>query len=383
MSVELSNSRTDLGALAKELDIPPAMLYRWRRELSAKQNGSFPGNGKVVLSETEQELARLKKELRETQMDRTAEAARHSKKGCKHFLQERWQIFGFIKSHRKVFPIEKMCRVFKVSRSGFYTWLRNGLSNTAIENQAITEKIRVIHSKSKQTYGSPRITHELIKLDIKVSRPRVARLMKKAKIRSIVKRKFRVTTDSEHKYPVVENKLNRQFKVDKIATAWVSDITYIKTTQGWLYLTIILDLADRRVIGWALSSTMKAIDTVIPAWKMAQKNRNITSELIFHSDRGIQYACSDFKSLLEMNPLVIRSMSRKANCWDNAVAESFFKTLKAECVYQNKFINKQQAAVIVFEYIEVWYNRKRQHSALGYVSPTEFEENLNKQKIAA
>jgi putative transposase len=175
-----------------------------------------------------------------------------------------------------------MCTVFKVSRSRFYIWLSNELSNTAIENQILTEKIRVIYGKSKQTYGSPRVTQELYKLDVKVSRPRVARLMRKAKIRSIVKRKFRVTTDSEHKYPVVENKLNRQFKVNKIATAWVSDITYIKTTQGWLYLTIILDLADRKVVGWSLSSTMKAIDTVIPAWKMAQKNRTITSELIFH-----------------------------------------------------------------------------------------------------
>lgn len=175
-----------------------------------------------------------------------------------------------------------MCTVFKVSRSRFYSWLRNELSNTVIENQIITEKIKVIHRNSKQTYGSPRITQELYKLDVKVSRPRVARLMRKAKIRSIVKKRFRVTTDSEHKYPVVENKLNRQFKVDKIATAWVSDITYIRTSQGWLYLTIILDLADRKVIGWSLSSTMRATDTVIPAWKMAQKNRTITSELIFH-----------------------------------------------------------------------------------------------------
>jgi len=261
--------------------------------------------------------------------------------------------------------------------------LRNELSNTAIENQILTEKIKVIHRNSKQTYGSPRITQELYKLDVRISRPRVARLMKKAKIRSIVKRKFRVTTDSEHKYPVAENKLNREFRVDKIATAWVSDITYIKTIQGWLYLTIILDLADRKIVGWSLSSTMKAIDTVIPAWNMAQKNRNITSKLIFHSDRGIQYACNEFKSLLEQNPLVIRSMSRKGNCWDNAVAESFFKTLKTECVYQNKFINKQQAAVVVFEYIEIWYNKKRLHSALGYMSPKEFEELLNMQKIAA
>lgn len=225
-----------------------------------------------------------------------------------------------------------MCLVFKVSRSRFYTWLNNGLLNKAIDNQILTDKIRVIHGNSKHTYGSPRITQELNKLDVKVFRPRVARLMKRAKIRSVVKRKFRVTTESEHKYPVVGNKLNREFKVEQIATAWVSDITYIKTTQGWLYLTIILDLADRKIIGWALSSTMKAVDTVIPAWKMAQKNRTITSKLIFHSDRGIQYACNEFKSLLEKNPLVVRSMSRKGNCWDNAVAESFFKTLKVECV---------------------------------------------------
>ena len=276
-----------------------------------------------------------------------------------------------------------MCLVFKVSRSRFYTWLNNGLSNTTIENQTLTEEIRIIHGKSKQTYGSPRITYELVKLDIKVSRQRVARLMKKAQIRSIVKRKFRVTTDSEHKYPVVENILNRQFKVDRIATVWVSDITYIKTAQGWLYLTIILDLADRKIIGWALSSTMKAIDTVIPAWKMAQKNRIIASKLIFHSDRGIQYACNEFRSLLDKNTFVIRSMSRKGNCWDNAVAESFFKTLKAECVNQHKFTDKEQAALIVFEYIETWYNRKRLHSTLGYLSPEEFGKNLNKQNIAA
>ena len=162
-----------------------------------------------------------------------------------------------------------------------------------------------------------------------------------------------------------------------------ADAAYIKTTQGWLCLTINLGLADRKIIGWSLSSTMKAVDTVIPAWKMAQKNRSITTKLIFHSDRGIQYACNEFKSLLDKNPLVIRSMSRKGNCWDNAVAESFFKTSKVECVYQNKFINKQQAAIVVFEYIEIWYNKNRQHSALGYVSPKEYEELLNMQKIAA
>ncbi len=190
-------------------------------------------------------------------------------------------------------------------------------------------------------------------------------------------------SDSSHKFPVPENKLGRDFKPGTLGAVWVSDITYIRTKQGWLYLTTVIDLGDRKVIGWALSTTMKAIDTVMPAFRMAQKNRPMTQKLIFHSDRGVQYACNEFRILLEKNPLITRSMSRKGNCWDNAVAESFFKTLKAECVYQNKFVNKGQAAVVVFEYIETWYNRKRLHSALGYMSPEEFGRNLNKQNIAA
>jgi len=153
-------------------------------------------------------------------------------------------------------------------------------------------------------------------------------MMKRAKLRSIVKKKFKVTTDSSHKFPVPENKLDRDFKPGILGASWVSDITYIKTRQGWLYLTTVIDLGDRKIIGWALSVTMQAIDTVIPAFKMAQMTRPITQELIFHSDRGAQYACNEFRCLLEKNALIIRSMSRKGNCWDNAVAESFFKTLK-------------------------------------------------------
>jgi transposase InsO family protein len=276
-----------------------------------------------------------------------------------------------------------MCQVFKVSRSGYYSWQKSGISNRSIENEDLTKRILKVYQDSKKRYGSPRITKELKHQGIKISRPRAARLMKKANIWSIVKKKFKVTTDSKHAYPVVENILNRVFNPVNINMVWVSDITYIKTKQGWLYLTIVLDLGDRRVIGWSLSTTMKAIDTVIPALKMAKKTRPIMERLIFHSDRGVQYACNDFKALLDANPFVCRSMSRKGNCWDNAVAESFFKTLKTECVYQHKFINKEQAALIVFEFIEIWYNRKRLHSALGYLSPAEFERNLNKLNIAA
>jgi putative transposase len=253
----------------------------------------------------------------------------------------------------------------------------------SIENQMIEVEILEAFVNSKKIYGSPRITRELHKKNIKVSRVRVARMMKRAKLRSIVKKMFKLTTDSTHKFPVPENILDRDFKPGFLGAVWVSDITYIRTRQGWLYLTTVIDLGDRKIIGWALSVTRKAIDTVIPAFKMAQKTRPVTQKLIFHSDRGIQYACNEFRCLLEKNPLIIRSMSRKGNCWDNAVAESFFKSLKAECVYQHKFTDKEQAALIVFEYIETWYNRKRQHSALGYLSPEEFGRNLNKQNIAA
>lgn len=224
---------------------------------------------------------------------------------------------------------------------------------------------------------------ELNKKGIKISRPRVARMMRRAEISSIVKKKFKITTDPSHKFHVLENVLDRNFKPGILGTVWVSDITYIRTKKGWLYLTTVIDLGDRKIIGWALSTTMKSIDTVVPAFTMAKRVRPITQKFIFHSDRGVQYACNEFRYLLEKSPLIIRSMSRKGNCWDNAVAESFFKTLKAECVYQYKFTSKEQAALVVFEYIETWYSRKRIHSALGYMSPEEFGRKLNEQNIDA
>lgn len=226
-----------------------------------------------------------------------------------------------------------MCQVLKVSRSGFYAWLKAIPSKRALTNQRLTEEIRKIYQESMLTYGSPRITRELKDRKIAVSRPRVARLMRKACIRSIIKRKFRVTTLSDHHYRIDENKLNRNFEVKETGKVWVSDISYIRTAQGWLYLTIIMDLADRKIIGWSLNSSLKTRDTVVPAWLMAIGNRPITSRLLFHSDRGIHYACDEFKALLGKHPMVETSMSRKGNCWDNAVAESFFKSLKTEWVY--------------------------------------------------
>lgn len=276
-----------------------------------------------------------------------------------------------------------MCKVLNVSRSSFYTWndMKEGKWN--VKNQLIIDQIKLAHKDSYQTYGSPRITKVLRANNCMVSRPRVARLMKSENIRSRITKKFVVTTDSKHTYPVVENILKRDFNASQIAQKWVSDITYIRTGEGWLYLTMILDLADRKIVGWSLSSTMRADDTTLPAWKMAVSNRKPKNHIIFHSDRGVQYACNEFTQLLSKNPLVTRSMSRKGNCWDNAVAESFFKTLKTEWIYGKNYKTKTQAATDVFHYIEIWYNRKRMHSTLDYSTPYLFTEKSENQLLVA
>jgi len=257
-----------------------------------------------------------------------------------------------------------MCKVLRASRSSYYNWLTRNPSRQSIENLELSARIKKIYELSKRTYGSPRVTIKLLEEGFHVSRPRVARLMKKLGLKSIIRKKWIITTDSRHKYPIVENKLNRDFNVIRPCQVWVSDITYIKTSQGWLYLTVIIDLFDRKVIGWSFSRSLKAAYTTIPAWKMAIRNRMITKKLIFHSDRGIQYACYEFANLLSSYKLVERSMSRKGDCWDNAVAESFFKTLKVEHVYHHSYKTIKEAELSVFEYIESWYNVNRIHTAI-------------------
>jgi putative transposase len=276
-----------------------------------------------------------------------------------------------------------MCKVLGVSRSGYYEWLKREPSKRELENRSLMEQIRNIHKKSKRTYGSPRITRELKEKSIYVSRPRIARLMRQANIRGVAKKRFVATTNSKHNYPVAANLLNREFTTSHQGKVWVSDITYIRTGEGWLYLTVIIDLWDRKVIGWSTSKTLKAKDTVIPAWLMSIASRPVTEKLIFHSDRGVQYACAEFKKQLLSNTLVIQSMSRKGDCWDNAVAESFFKTIKTEWIYRHNYATRKQAELSVFEYIETWYNTQRRHSSLNYLSPLEFGKVMNKQKMVA
>ncbi|MFD2066999.1 IS3 family transposase [Pontibacter silvestris] len=230
-----------------------------------------------------------------------------------------------MKEHRNQFSVEKMCQVLQVSASSYYYWLQHPVSLREKKEQELVAQIKEVYQQSKCRYGSPRIAVELREQGIRASRPRVARIMQKHRIQSIVRKKYRVqTTDSSHAYTVAENHLSRDVQAVRPAEKWVSDLTYIRTKEGWLYLTVVvLDLADRKVVGWALSETMEAETTTVAAFRMAVRNRPLFHSLLFHSDRGVQYACSAFREQLEGKP-VLQSMSRKGNCWDNAVAESFF-----------------------------------------------------------
>lgn len=269
------------------------------------------------------------------------------------------------------FGVERMCKILKVSRSSFYDWQKRKPSARQKENQQITKEIKAVYKASRNRYGSPKITKELTDKGWKISRPRVARIMRLEGLKSIVNKKYRcTTTDSNHSFPVADNHLARNFSASKSGQKWVSDITYIPTKKGWLYLTIVLDLFDRKIVGWSLSTTMTAKDTVVAAWRMAIKNRP-TKGVLFHSDRGVQYASHKFRKEIKQHD-VIQSMSRKGNCWDNAVAENFFKILKSEMVCHAKYQGILQAKNDVFEFVEIWYNRKRKHSYLGYKTPEQF-----------
>jgi len=280
-----------------------------------------------------------------------------------------------MKEHQRVFAVEKMCQVFGVSRSSYYEWLTRKPSKRALENDVLKQTIQEVTEQTKSRLGSPKLTLELEDRGIIVSIPRVARLMKSMGIRSVISKKFKVcTTESNHAYTPSMNLVDRDFSAARPGEKWVSDITYVRTQQGWLYLTIIMDLFDRKIIGWSMSSTLQANQTVIAALRMALGKRQINpNELMFHSDRGVQYACEEFRVLLQKHQ-IIQSMSRKGNCWDNAVAENFFKIIKSELIYQLPLLNIGQTQIEIFEFIEIWYNKKRKHSYLNYLTPEQFGE---------
>ena len=271
-----------------------------------------------------------------------------------------------------------MCKLLEVSRSGYYAWLKREDGPRARENRQLLAEIHEIHAGSRRTYGAPRIRAELKRRGWRVGKNRVARLMAEAGLRSRVRRRFRVkTTDSNHKLPVAENLLEGRAPPTGLDQIWVADITYIPTDEGWLYLASILDLHSRRIVGWSMKDTLR-VELTMDALLMALKARSPTAGLIHHSDRGSQYAAKDYQKLVDKHGLV-PSMSRKGNCYDNATKESFFHSLKTELVHHEHYRTREEAKASVFEWIEVFYNRQRLHSALGYRSPAEFEA----QSIAA
>jgi putative transposase len=268
-----------------------------------------------------------------------------------------------------------MCRVLEVSPAGFYVWRTRGPSTRAVTDDRLLVHVRAFHQRSDGTYGAPRILDDLRDEGLRVGQKRVARLMRHDGLVGRARPQGKVhTTNSQHGYGIAPNLLNRQFDVGEVNRVWVSDITFVPTRQGWLYLATVLDLASRRCIGWAMRETADA-DLALSALRMAVGARHPPPGLLHHSDRGIQYACDEYRKLLAEHEIVA-SMSNKGDCWDNAVAESFFATLELELILKRDWHTRDDARRAIFKYIEAWYNRQRRHSTLGNISPAAFEAKL-------
>ena len=270
------------------------------------------------------------------------------------------------------YPVALMCRVLGVSRSGLYAWARRGMSARQKADAELSMQIRAIHTRSRSTYGSPRVHRALRRDGVRVGRKRVERIMRREGLRGRIRRRFRRTTDSNHSLPVAPNTLNRQFDVDSPDRVWAGDITYIRTASGWVYLAVVLDLFSRMIVGWALADHMRT-ELVEAALTSALGKRKPSENLLYHSDRGSQYASKSYRGRLEALGIEV-SMSRRGNCWDNAVVESFFGTLKQELVHHVLWADLDATRGAIHDYIEVFYNRQRLHSSIGYRTPAEADQ---------
>lgn len=290
--------------------------------------------------------------------------------------------FEFMKAHSKQFPVEKMAEVLGVSRSGYYDFLHKGPSKRALEDQGIVEEIKKAHKKSRGTYGSPRVHAELKKQGISCSRKRTAKLMRKEKIQAKMRKRWKRTTlQSKKVVDIAPNHLDQQFHVEKPNKVWVSDITYVWTAEGWLYVAVVLDLFSRKVVGLSMGSSVST-ELVTKALKQALYRRGVivNKGLMHHSDRGCQYTSKEFREIAVRHGIEL-SMSAKGHCYDNAVAESFFHTLKTEETHLKHYRTREEGQSAIFEYVEVFYNRQRLHSTLGYISPADFEEGWEKDYV--
>jgi transposase InsO family protein len=291
--------------------------------------------------------------------------------------------FVFIHAHARIFHISTMCRVLEVSRAGYYAWRARPLAERVQEDERLRTRIRAIYAETQGRYGSPRVHQELRALGLACGKHRTARLMRAEGLRAKSARRYRVTTQSDHAHLLAPNVLARDFAVPEslppaaaAAPVWMADITYLPTGEGWLYLAVILERDARRVVGWALRPHLGQ-ELALSALEMALQHHRPAGGGVHHSDRGVQYATQAYRRLLQQAGFT-RSMSRRGNCWDNAVVESFFATLTKELLLDGLFPTRDVARQAVFEFIEVWYNRRRRHSALGYRTPAEHAEELRR-----
>ncbi|MFG4002261.1 IS3 family transposase [Flavobacterium aquidurense] len=366
-AILLSYKRKSVKETAKELGIPFKLLSKWRTIYKTFKKGSFPGKGKKRIYYEEKKVFELEKKLTESQLK--LEILR---RGIKFKYQDKQALYNFIHQNKKKIPIIKMCEVLGVSTSTYYLWTKRPFPKRDIRVNNLKKEIYSIFYEFKQHSGSILITRELARREIQISETQVSFYLKQLGLRSKTKKKFKVTTDSKHTMYISPNVLNRQFTIDKPSKVWVSDITYIQIDKRFLYLTVIIDLYDRKIVGWNISSNLSTEATILPSWKMAISNRKVMDGLIFHSDRGTQYANKLFTSILNKYKC-IQSMSRKGNSIDNAVSESFFNSLKRELIYmQTKLLTPQEMKMEIYDYIENWYNKKRRHSALNYKTIEEF-----------
>ncbi|MFM8584300.1 MAG: IS3 family transposase [Planctomycetaceae bacterium] len=351
-----------LAEAARRLGVRESLLRNWRRSIKLSDSPAQAGG-------LEAEVLRLRAENERLRMEREI------LKKATAFLREGVAMrYAFIEEHRQQWPIAVVCEVLGVSRSGFYAWRRRPPSAQAQRREALTQEIRAVHQQPHQdTYGAPRVHQELMARGHACNRKTVAKCMRIAGIRARTVQKFRVrTTDSNHPYPIAANLLDRNFSPSEKNQVWVADITYIPTAVGWLYLAVVEDLFSRKIVGWSMSARIDS-RLVVDALEMAIQRELPGVGLLAHSDRGVQYASEHYQRHLD-NHGITCSMSRKANCWDNAPMESFFATLKKELVHHEDYQTHEQARQSLFEYIEVFYNRVRLHSALGYRSPLQAEQ---------
>ncbi|MBT9096351.1 IS3 family transposase [Methylovulum psychrotolerans] len=363
-AVKLANeSDKPIAQTARDLGVNENTLHTWINKYSRPL-----AQDKTVRTDDHlyEELKRLKKENA-----RLIEERGFIKKGGSVLCQGATVKYAWIKQHTTEFPVDSMCRFMQVSRSAYYAWLQRPQTATEKEDSELATIIHSLFKKSRATYGTRRIKKALFDQQRTVSRRRISRLMDQENLACKTKRKFKATTDSKHDKPISPNLLDRKFKVGQPDQVYVGDITYIHTQEGWLYLAVVIDLYSRQVVGWSMAEHMRT-KLVNDALLMAIWKRKPDKGLLWHTDRGSQYASESHRALLKQHS-ISQSMSRKGNCWDNAVSESFFHTLKTELIHHETYQTRSTAKQAVFEYIEVFYNRERRHSANGYLSPVDYE----------